>query len=209
MWVRSDLASPRPAAVGAAFFAFLGSAIGFAVAGGSLLAHGTENWGWQMAARYTARASFLLFILVYLARPIATALGAALGPRILAARRGLGLQFATAHFVHLGALVTYLIVSETPPSPLTALFGGLGFVVLAAMVLTANDSGRQRLGERAWQRLHVLGLHYLWFIFAFTYFGRIQRAPEMAEYWVLLAVALTLPVIRLAAGRGAARGRLA
>lgn len=209
MSVRIDLASPRPAAFKAAPLVFLGAAIGLTVTGISLLAHGTDGWGWQMTARYTGRASFLLFTLVYLARPIAMALGAPLGSAILGARRGLGLQFAAAHFVHLGTLMTYLVVSGTPPFLISVVFGGLGFVVVAAMALTANDSGRRLLGERAWQRIHVFGLHYLWFIFAYTYFGRVQRAPEMTEYWVLLAVALVLPVIRLAAGQASARGRLA
>ena len=47
------------------------------------------------------------------------------------------------------------------------------------MALTSNNASQRRLG-RTWHRLHLVGMHYVWFIFAFTYYGRLAGGREGA-----------------------------
>jgi DMSO/TMAO reductase YedYZ heme-binding membrane subunit len=72
-------------------------------------------------------------------------------------------------------------------------FGGLGYVLLAAMVATSNDAAVARLGVRRWRRLHLFGLYYLWFIFAYTFLGSVlegQPRAAPAAFVALFALAL-------------------
>lgn len=161
----------------------------------SIATSGTGAEGWQMAARYTARVSFLVFMLVYLTAPLAQLFPA--WTPIKRERRGVGLAFAGAHFVHLAALLTYLQVSGHPPALLTITLGGFAYVLIALMALTSNDAAVRRLGPANWRRLHTFGLHYTWFIFAATYARRVAANPDMPEYVALLALAASALVIRL------------
>lgn len=172
-----------------------GLLIGGAAVIASLETHGVSADGWQMAARYTARVSFLLFIAVYLIAPASQLFpGLAVLKR---ERRGLGLAFAGAHYIHLFALVTFLQVSGHPPALLTVTLGGLAYVLIGLMALTSNDAAARALGPQNWRRLHTFGLHYVWFIFAATYARRIAAYPDMPEYVALMALALTALIIRL------------
>ncbi|QMW22911.1 cytochrome b family protein [Sandaracinobacteroides saxicola] len=128
-----------------------------------------------LAARYTARASFAMFMPLFLATPLAR-----LGwTRALAAhRRDWGLAFALAHFVHLAALINQQIAAGVPPAVITITVGGGGYVILAAMALTSNAAAMRALGRR-WKWLHRTGLWWLWFVFFVTYAGRIAEPPAM------------------------------
>lgn len=181
-----------------AILAVGGLALALAVTTVAYAGHGGDAHGWVMAARYTARLAFLLFMVVFLLAPAMRATGSGLLRPAMRERRGLGLAFAAAHFTHLAALIAALVALGQPPALLTVIFGGFGYVLLAAMALTSNDAALRRLGPPAWRRLHTFGLYYLWFIFDYTYLGRVQRSPEMTEYWVLLATAVMALGFRLA-----------
>ena len=169
------------------------------LAGAAGFALGADQVGdWQLAARYTARISFLLFLCVYCMGPAyrLTHAQALRGP--LRNRRDWGLCFAMAHGVHLAALVTFLAVSGKPASPVTLVLGGFGYAVLLALVLTSNDAAMKRLGAQ-WKRLHRFGIHYLWLIFTLTYLGRVTGPQPSQSGKVLLAFALAAAALRLAA----------
>jgi DMSO/TMAO reductase YedYZ heme-binding membrane subunit len=178
--------------------ALAGIALALAVAAWFVATTPGEAFGWQRAARYTARTSFTLFMVVYLIAPI-TAFMPELAAGVKSVRRGLGLAFAGAHFVHLGALITYFQVSGDTPKTSTLIGGGLAFVLIGLMAITANDAAVRTLGAANWRRLHTFALHYVWFIFMVTYAGRVARHPEMPEYVALLAVAFAALALRVAA----------
>lgn len=178
--------------------ALAGVALALAVAAWFVATTPGEALGWQLAARYTARTSFTLFIIVYLIAPIA-AIMPEFSAGLKSMRRGMGLAFAGAHFVHLGALVTYFQVSGDTPQISTVIGGGLAFVLIGLMAITANDAAVRTLGAANWRRLHTFALHYVWFIFVVTYAGRVARYPNMPEYVALIAVAFAALAIRLAA----------
>jgi DMSO/TMAO reductase YedYZ heme-binding membrane subunit len=178
--------------------ALAGIVLAAAIASWSLTAHGSTVEGWRLAARYTARTSFLLFLWPYLASSAVKLWPSGAMRLVLRERRGFGLAFAGAHGVHLIALVTFLQVSGETPSPVTVALGGFGYVLVALMALTSNDLSVRLLG-RNWRRFHTIALHYVWFIFVATYAGRILRYPEMAEYVVLISLAFAALAVRIAA----------
>ena len=178
--------------------AIAGLLLGAAVAGSMLSAHGFTTEGWQLAARYTARTSFLLFLWPYLASSLARLWPSGLTRTVLQERRGFGLAFAGAHGVHFVALFMFFQVSGEAPSPVTLALGGFGYVLVALMAATSNDASVRLLG-RNWARLHAFSLHYVWFIFVATYAGRIAKHPDMGEYVVLISLAFAALAIRFAA----------
>jgi DMSO/TMAO reductase YedYZ heme-binding membrane subunit len=160
---------------------------------------------WQLAARYTARVAFLLFMPVYVASSWHRLAPSGTTRWLMLHRRSLGLAFACAHIVHLGALTTFQVTSRGMPDVVTLVVGGGAFVVLFAMVATSNDAAVRRLGGRRWQRLHRFGMHYLWFVFAFSYAGRV--AAGMWSFVPLVAVALGGLALRIVAARARTRAR--
>jgi DMSO/TMAO reductase YedYZ heme-binding membrane subunit len=119
---------------------------------------------------------FPLLILTYSASSLARLWPGPETRALLRERRYWGLGFAACHMIHLAALITFLRLSGTQRPLPTLLGGGLAYVLLIAMALTSTDAAMRRLGK-GWKRLHTFGIHWLWFIFAFSYVGRIAR-PE-------------------------------
>lgn len=183
-----------------------GASAGLAIAAGFGLADATyDATPWQLAARYTARLAFLLFLPVYVASSWHRLAPSAATRWLMRRRRSLGLAFATAHVVHLGALTMFQVTSRGMPDLVTMGVGGGAFVVLFAMVATSNDAAVRRLGGRRWQRLHRFGMHYLWFVFAFSYAGRV--AAGMWSFVPLVGLAVAALALRIVAARSRARAR--
>jgi methionine sulfoxide reductase heme-binding subunit len=151
--------------------------------------------GWLHAARYTARLSFLVFLPVFLARPLHQLSPSAATRWAVRNRRYLGLAFATAHFVHLFALTRFNVVTDQVPDMVTLIGGGGAYVFLTAMTLTSNDAAVRTLGARNWKRLHTVGLFWLWGVFTFSYFGRV--AEGMLFFIPFFAAALASLALRL------------
>lgn len=154
--------------------------------------------GWQMAARWTARVGFPFFIITYSASSLLRLSPTLTHKALVKNRRYWGLSFALTHTVHLGALITYLQVSgETRPVPVL-IGGGLGYVLLFAMALTSSDRAQKALGKN-WKRLHTLGIHWLWAIFAFSYFGRAMQHESQWTGLIGTSIALLALSLRIAA----------
>ena len=132
---------------------------------------GADQEGLQLAARYTVRVSFPLFLLAYIASALAYAWRHDLSRWLLRNRRYLGLSFALAHTVHLGALTAFFITIRETPGNETLFVGGGAYLAMFLMAATSNNVSVSIMG-RNWRRLHLLGMHYLWFVFAFSYLGR-------------------------------------
>ena len=175
------------AAIGATFVALVGYSVG-----------ATPEERWLLAARYTARLSFPIFVLVFVASSWNRLAPSRVSRFLVQRRRALGLAFATAHTIHLAALVTRNVVAGERPGAVTLLAGGSAYLVMFAMALSSNDSAVRLLG-RNWLRLHKVGIYWLWFVFTVSYAKRTFGAlPEFAPLFGLAVAALAL---RIAASR--------
>lgn len=153
------------------------------------------HWGvgseeqWRLAARYTARVGFPLFLITYVASSWARLWPGSRIRAVLRHRRQWGLGFAFTHSVHLAALIMAHVVVGEWPQPVTLAGGGGAYGLLYLMAATSNDASMRKLGIW-WKRLHSLGIHWLWFIFAFSYFGRILVPESRAEGLLFFGLAL-------------------
>ena len=162
----------------------------------------------RLAARWTARVSFLVFLIVYCA-PAATQLfPSPVTKAVLRRRRQWGLAFALAHGIHLAALTHYMLLSgEGRPVPVWILTG-TAYALTFALALTSNDAS-QRLLRRWWKRLHRTGIHYIWFIFLLSYASRIPDPARMHIGLVFVPIVLAALGLRLAARMSTRRARSA
>lgn len=197
---RSSSAARSPATI-AVFCAVAAAAGGLTVLLG-LASAPTAVEGWRFAARWTARVSFMIFLPVYVASAWYRLAPSGPARGLMRRRRALGLAFATAHTIHLGSLVTFATLADQPPALQTTIVGGGAYLTMFAMAATSNDAAVRRLG-RNWKRLHTFGIHYLWFVFAFSYFGRTMSGD--LSYAPLLVLALAALGLRGVARRRAGR----
>jgi hypothetical protein len=147
-----------------------------------LLLFGTDQDTWRYSARYTARFSFglLLIVLVSPARQ----------QRFDAApTRDAFLAFAAAHIVHLGALATYRYFSNQPPDALAIAVGGTAYGLLAAFALG------MLFGRPPGRALPYL-LHYLVIVAAITYAMRLPEPETRLIGIVGLAACATALALR-------------
>lgn len=153
------------------------------------------------AARYTARFSFLVFLPPFLASSLTWWWPSAATRSLRANRRALGLSFALAHFVHLGALTAFFQASGQTPSPLTLAGGGGAYLMIALMAATSNNWSVRTLGPKLWSWIHWLGAWDIWLIFTFSYFGRVTKDVPQEPRWIyltLFALAIAAFVLRVA-----------
>ena len=157
-----------------------------------------EQWG--LAARWTARVGFPLLIAAYVARPLVQLWPSPFAKGMLLRRRWIGLGFAASHTVHLVALTMAQTVAGRSPSLPTLVGGGGAYVMLYLMALTSNDAAMQALGKW-WKRLHRVGIHWLWFVFAFSYLGRIFDPQRATIGYLFFPIAMGAALIRFLAWR--------
>jgi methionine sulfoxide reductase heme-binding subunit len=157
----------------------------------------------RLAARYTARVSFPIFLITYSASSLLRLWPNDWTRTIARHRRQWGLGFAWAHTVHLAALTGFQIATNDMPSTQTLIGGGGAYVIMYAMAFTSNNASMKAMGKW-WKRIHTLGIHWLWFIFAFSYFGRLfdERWMQGSILFPLCLIALGL---RIAASTKAGR----
>ncbi len=180
--------------------------LGTLLAGFALGASVAEQW--RLAARWTARAGFPLFLATYLASSLVRISPAPWSRALARDRRWWGLGFATSHTVHFIALVMATHLSPEPRTIVSLIPGGVAYAFILLMALTSSNTAMRALG-RNWKRLHAAGIHVIWLIYTLAY---AKRIPEPASHnigLIMTALALTALAIRLAARRRQPRPALA
>ena len=131
----------------------------FAILIATLLVSGHDVDGWLLCARYTARFSFLCFLLSFLASRWI--------PKFTQQdTRDAFLAFAAAHIIHFGALMTYLQVSNTAMNTGQLTFGFVAYMILVGLSIWL-------LTGKNFPRFHAPMVHYILFVFALTYSTRL------------------------------------
>lgn len=150
--------------------------------------------GWQAGARYTGRVSLLIFALLLLDNT---------WPRLRLAR-WLGPQpfavFAFHHAIHLGVLLTYLVLADRFPPTVRLLGGMLGYCMVFLMPFAHWRVQRGSVSTAAWLRLRIGYFSYLWFVMLMTYVARVFSSEmpfgrERSHYIALFGAVIALGVI--------------
>lgn len=159
--------------------------------------------GLRSAIRATARSSFALFLLAFLASSLVTLLPGAASRQLLRERRYLGLAFAFSHTVH-GALI-YLYAQRFPElfwagrTALANLPGSLGYLFILLLALTSFRAPSRLLGPRLWKGLHSTGTWVLAAVFCLSFYKRIPLGGGYPLAFALMFAAITLKLIAKAA----------
>ncbi|QHG64432.1 ferric reductase-like transmembrane domain-containing protein [Pseudomonas putida] len=150
--------------------------------------------GLRSAIRATARSSFALFLLAFLASSLVTFLPGSSSRRVLRERRYLGLAFAFSHTVH--GLLIYRYAQQFPElfwagrTLTSSLPGSIGYLFLLLLTLTSFKAPMRLLGGRAWKALHSSGMWVLAGVFCLSFYKRIPMGG-----WYPLAFALIFSAI--------------
>lgn len=160
-----------------------------AIVAASIAAWGTGEEGLLHITRYTARFSFLIFVTVFAGAALAQLFPSPLTRWLRRNRRYMGLSFALAHFLHLGAIVAYHRAIGEVPGIVTIVGGGGAYLFIALLALTSNDWSVRKLGPKTWRRLHLVGISYVWLIFMNSYVGRLmsETPPEPKPIFAVTA----------------------
>jgi len=162
--------------------------------------YGAGMEGLHALTRFTGRAGLWWFAVIFVLAAkhrFADAAQARDGLRIV-------LGFGLHHTVHLALLLAYLHASGHSLNVSRAAGGMFGYVLLFAMMATANESARERLGATRWRTLHQASLWYLWIVFVLTYLPRVLgKLPDVGggplEFAAGLSLLAALALYRLGA----------
>lgn len=169
---------------------------GLAAIGAAFLAGGSNADIALHAARWTARTALPVFLVAYLASSLLRLWPSNISRPLMRRRRQWGLGFALAHTIHLAALAVNVLVFGPSREPETLIGGGLAYVLIFLMALTSNIWSITKLG-RNWKRLHVVGIHYIWLIFAISYASRLGDPEKFMTGLVFTPIMLGALALRL------------
>jgi methionine sulfoxide reductase heme-binding subunit len=151
---------------------------------------------WLLSSRYTARASFAVFVIVYSASSLVRLWPHEATKALVRRRRQWGLGFALAHTVHLAALSYYNVIILNMPGLQALVGGGLAYGLMFVMAATSNNASMKAMGKW-WKRIHTVGIHWIWTVFAFSYFGRLFDPGLWIQGAVLFPISLAILGLRI------------
>ena len=156
----------------------------------------TEALRWII--RGTARSSFALFLLAFIAAPLHSLWPSPAFASLVRSRRWFGLSFALSHGVH--AVAIYGLARHDPALFWTltnfgsVISGGTAYGFILLMVLTSFDGAARWRNGGPWRWLHRFGLWYLLLSFAVAFGKRIPVDPAYGIALAMIAVAIGLRV---------------
>lgn len=168
--------------------------------GAGLAVGETPHESWHLAARWTARVGFPVFLLTYLASSLIRLSPAPWSRALARDRRSWGLGFAASHTIHLVALFAAIRLDPEPRTLASLIPGGTAYVFILAMALTSSNTEMRALG-RNWKRLHSAGIHVIWLIFTLAYAKRIPVPETRAIGVTMTTLALAALLLRILARR--------
>jgi hypothetical protein len=166
---------------------------------------GTTEENLRLLLRVTARTAFLIYLIVFVARPLRQLFVTDATRWLLRERRSFGLSFASVHTVH-AALILYLsrISADFEFVPAENLFGAGIYVLILLMAITSFDGPARVLGTRNWRWLHKTGLYVIGFAFVQTLLpANMDELVDPKRMWLVMltATAIMVRVIAFVANR--------
>ena len=152
--------------------------------------------GISLGLEVSARFAFLLFWLAYVGPALASLFGDAFLP-LKSQRAELGLSFAAAMVVHLGLVTSLCLAGRPPPLRTFVIFGAA-----AGSLICWRFVGPARAGGSADQRMAgnpFVAMNYILLAFIVDFRRPTHGAVEAVKYLPFLALAVSAPVLRLAA----------
>ena len=156
-----------------------------------------QQHGWDEASlgeslRISARLSLLIFLLIFVARPLRDLTMSPLSRTLVRNRRFLGIAFAAIMTAHL-----FLIFAR---HGFPAAYQGIVvYLFIYLMLITSFDTPTASIGPRRWKVLHKTGLYVVGIAITQGQFVRIWRGVAEPVHYFLAALILVAVAIRVAA----------
>lgn len=162
----------------------------------------------RSAIRVTARTSFVLFLLTFLASSLVILLPNPGTKALLRERRFLGLSFAFSHLVHGILILMYAqMFPETFWNGRTAtanIPGSVGYLFILLLAVTSFPVLVRLLGFNLWKLLHSTGSWVIAAIFCLSFYKRIPLHPLYLTGFIIMVSAVMLKLtVKGVALRGA------
>ena len=168
----------------------------------ALLVGGPSLWALQQAGfteesfngilRTSARIALLIYLVIFVTRPVHQLVTAAWSRALLRNRRLVGIAFASVMTVHLVFLVWLNGIQLAIP-------GMVAFAFVYLMFVTSFDGPAGALGARRWRLLHRAGIYYIGVIFSVTVVTGLMASPGEPVYVALAVLMLSAIGVRVAA----------
>jgi len=153
-----------------------------------------------LALRVTARLAFVIYILVFVTRPLRQVMPTPLTNALFRNRRYVGISFAAVMTMHLALISWLLLYVVDEGRSLTSLTPGIvTYMLISLMLVTSFDAPARVLGPKNWRRLHKAGLYWIGTIFAITLVPDIIDYPSDPVYLAIGALMILAVIIRVAA----------
>lgn len=145
-----------------------------------------------LVLRATARLALLIYLGIFVARPIRQLRASTTSRWLLGNRRYVGIAFAAVMAVHLVLLVWLHGWQLKVP-------GVAIYLLILLMLITSFDAPTRAFGPRRWRALHKSGIYLIGAAFALTVVRALAGHPTDAVHILLAALMLLAAAIRVAA----------
>lgn len=153
----------------------------------------------RLVLRAGGKFSFVLLLVVFIARPLRQLIRAPFTQSLLKNRALIGVSFAGAHTAHL-----MMIIYRTQQNPEFELTPGgtwtgiVLYTLIYAMLITTFSRPRRTIGPRYWRILHKTGLYVLTLGFIQSQLPSSLDDLSAMNWWLMPLIVVAL-VIRLTA----------
>ncbi len=151
-----------------------------------------------LALRVSARLAFLIYVLVFVTRPLLQIVPTPLTKALFRNRRYIGISFAAVMTAHLALISWLLLFVLDEGRSLTSLLPGIvTYTLVFLMLLTSFDAPARAMGPKNWRRLHKTGLYWIAVIFGVTLVPDVIDYPSDPVYLgigILMVVAISLRI---------------
>ena len=154
--------------------------------------HGWDEESLGATLRISARIALLIYLMVFIARPLRDLGINPVGQYLLKNRRLIGIAFAAIMTAHLALLI------ELNGLP-AAYLGIIVYSFIYLMLITSFNKPAAALGPKRWKILHKTGLYVIGIALAQAQFTRIYRGVDEPVHYVLAALVLIAIGLRVAA----------
>jgi DMSO/TMAO reductase YedYZ heme-binding membrane subunit len=153
-----------------------------------------------LALRVSARLAFLIYVLVFVTRPLQQILSTTLSNALFRNRRYIGIGFAAVMTMHLALIGWLLLFVVQEGRSLASLVPGIiTYTLVFLMLLTSFDAPARALGPKNWRRLHKTGLYWIGAIFAVTLVPDVIDYPSDPIYLTIGVLMVLAVIIRVTA----------
>ena len=156
--------------------------------------HAFDEEAFNLVLRISARLAILIYLLIFVARPLRQLTGSGLSKHLLKNRRQIGVTLAAVMSAHL----LYLLWKNGFVFPF---FGALIYAFIFLMLITSFEGPTKALGPKNWKMLHKTGLYALGIALAQAQFGRIIHGMGAPIHYLLAALFIAAIAVRMLAWR--------